>query len=381
MQNNNSKILLVGDANSIFITNYAYWLKQENNSYTIDILTLTKTKSENTQYYNSIISLTDYKFFNSFYRLKGIRRFVLIIFYFQLIKKLTQYQFIHFHFISPLIYALIGIVKHRTKAKIILTIWGSDLYRVFKIDLVLFKKACKQAHKISFTNNESLDFFKKKFNWKKPNLYECRFGLSPLENLSELKLNKTECKKELGWKHNKLAIAIGYNLSKGQQHLKIIEALANPKFNSLKNSTYLVFAISYGGSVNYKNELINAIEQSGFESVIMDQYLNNHSVAVLRKATDIMVQVQTTDQFSGSMQEHMYAGNVVITGDWLPYRKLKDAGVYFEEVSNISELPILLSELVNSYDQCEKKAINNHIAISELSRWKNTIKSWLKLYN
>lgn len=381
MPDNKIRLLLVGDANSIFITNYALWLKNTKSNFETDILTLTEIKPENQVYYNRVISLSDFPSYHSFYKFKGVRRIVLHFFYAHIISKLRDYQYVHFHFISPLIYSLIGLIKQRTNSKIILTIWGSDLYRIFKIDKSLFRKSCQHADSISFTNKESLEFFKKNYNWPKPNLYECRFGLSPLENISELKLQKNECKTELGWDNNRLSVAVGYNLSKGQQHLKILEALRQNEIHTIKDKIQLVFPLGYGGSVEYKKEVLAAIGQSGFEAIIIDKYLSNREVVLLRKATDIMIQVQTTDQFSGSMQEHIFAGNVVITGNWLPYKKLKESGVYFEEVNSIAELPDKLTEIVRNYKSCELKAQHNHEPISMLSRWKNTIDSWMILYH
>ena len=108
--------------------------------------------------------------------------------------------------------------------------------------------------------------------------------------------------------------------------------------------------------------------------------MNGSEIALIRKATDIMIQVQTTDQFSGSMQEHLYAQNVVITGSWLPYKAMKNEGIYFEEIRNIAEITDLLPEIIRNCSTYESKTHQNTEIISNLSRWENNIQAWSKLY-
>ena len=374
------KILIVGDPNSIFVSNYAYWLRRTNQNFEVDILAVNKTKPENEALYQNIIPLTDSKYFQLIDKYKGIRRLLLIPLYYKLLSQFKDYQFIHFHFVSPLRYSLVSLLKRKTNSKIILSVWGSDLYRIMKIDYRNFKNTCLKADMISFANPESIEYFKTKFNWEKQNLHICRFGLSPLESINKLKLSKAECKEKLGWSSSKLSLTIGYNLSEGQQHLKVIEALQSQKLKSLKEKLILIFPIAYGGSAIYKEKLVKEIEKLDFECLIYEKYMNDSEIAVLRKATDIMIQVQTTDQFSGSMQEHIYAKNVVITGSWLPYKAMKNEGIYFEEIGNIPEIADFLPKVIENYNYYEEKTYQNTEIIYKLSSWENNIDTWSKLY-
>ncbi len=58
-----------------------------------------------------------------------------------------------------------------------------------------------------------------------------------------------------------------------------------------------------------------------------------------------MIQLQATDSFSSSMRETLYAGNIVITGDWLPYGTLDEKGVFMLKVSSVEEAERSLSML------------------------------------
>ncbi len=381
MSGSKLKILLVGDANSIFISNYAKWLKSENPNFNVDILTVASVKENVTDYYDKIIDLTKLEGFAYIDRLKGLRRILLIILYLRILPSIQNYNFIHFHFISPLRYSFISLVKYFTRAKLILSVWGSDMYRLNRLDKTGFLNSCKKADLISFGNPESINFFKANYGWKKNNVMHCRFGLAPLDSLASLGKSKIECKKELGWNVEKYAIAIGYNLSTGQQHLKIIDQLKSPQMLKFSDKIELVFPVSYGGNSSYKQQLLNELLSLPYPFFIYDQYLYDAEIACLRKACDVMIQLQTTDQFSGSMQEHIYAGNVVVTGSWLPYQPMKERGIYFEEVNDIKDLKELLPQIIENYAGFSKKTIQNENLIAEMSLWKNTIHTWTELYN
>jgi hypothetical protein len=93
-----------------------------------------------------------------------------------------------------------------------------------------------------------------------------------------------------------------------------------------------------------------------------------------------MIQLQTSDQFSGSMQEHLYTRNVVITGSWLPYKTMKDFGVNFIEIDKVSELANSLAKVIANYNEYYSNTDNNPEAILKLSSWQYNIQDWLALY-
>jgi len=374
------RILLVGDGNSIFVTNYAKWLKKENAHFQVDIFSTSVIKEENTVFFDTVFRIEQYPNFFIINKYKGIRRILLTSIYLKVLKDLPAYDFVHFQFISPLRFSLIDLIKRKTKSKIILSIWGSDLYKLNPIDKISFKNICLKADEISMANPQTIAYFKTIFNWKKENIRECRFGLSPLENITALSLDKVACKKELGWNPGKFAVVIGYNAAQGQQHLKILEQLSHDQIIALKDQIMLVIPLSYGGSSSYKSEIISAVKKSAFEYIAYQQYLSDFEIACLRKASDIMIQLQVKDQFSGSMQEHLFAGNVVVTGKWLPYKSMKDLGIYFEDIDELTDLKAILPEIIRNFRQYQEKTIDNEVKIAELSLWGNNIKNWSKLY-
>jgi len=100
----------------------------------------------------------------------------------------------------------------------------------------------------------------------------------------------------------------------------------------------------------------------------------------MRLASKIMIQLQTTDSFSSSMRESLYAGEIVITGDWLPYGTLDEKGVFMLKVSSVEEVGEKLVYALNNLDSLKEKCKKNPEIIWELSSWEKNIQSWIDMY-
>lgn len=377
------RILLVGDGNHQFITNLITWLNKHNQyKFIIDILSFKPILDENKKYYNNIFRINDNNFLYYFiHKIRRIRVYYRFYLYYEIIKKLPNYDFIHFHYIGVDSYFIAKQIKKKKKSKIIFSIWGSDLYRLSSKYEKGFLASTRYANIISFTNEKSLNYFSSRFNWEKNNLKLCRFGLAPLESLKEIKTTKKETKKLLNWNKTKMAITIGYNLQPAQQHVEILNQFNNEKVKKLKDKIQLILPITYGGTPKYKNQLLEKLNQLPFEYTIYDTFLTDEKVALIRQASDVMIQLQLTDQFSGSMQEHLYAHNLVITGSWLPYETMKEHGAWFIEIDKLEELTKIIPDVINNFEKYEQKTNNNSQAITELSSWEKNIQAWIDLYN
>ena len=75
------------------------------------------------------------------------------------------------------------------------------------------------------------------------------------------------------------------------------------------------------------------------------------------------------------MQEHLYAENIVITGDWLPYNTLDERGVFMLKVSSVDEVGEKLVYALNNLEQLKKKCERNSQIIWKLSSWEKNIQS------
>lgn len=374
------RILLIGNGNSQFVFTLALWLKRTNPQLTVDLFSIVPVKESFKKNFDQCYSAKSSKLIEFGLRYVGLRMLTMMYLNHKLLKQIHTYDVVHFQFISPDKFFLINHFHKKTNSKIILSIWGSDLYKIPKSMVSSFEKHCRIATSITFTNEKTIAYFKQKFQWEKDNLKLCRFGLAPLEELKKLALSKEQCKEELAWTKGKIAITIGYNLSPNQQHLKILEVFKSEELKKLKNQILLIFPITYAGSSKYKNQILNELNELPFEYKIYDTFMSDERVAKIRKASDMMLQLQQTDQFSGSMQEHLYTQNIVITGSWLPYETLIEEGVWFKQIDAIRDLAKSLLEVIENYEDLKLKTQNNPEAILKLSSWEKNIGLWSKLY-
>ena len=96
--------------------------------------------------------------------------------------------------------------------------------------------------------------------------------------------------------------------------------------------------------------------------------------------SDYFIQLQPTDVLSGSMLEYLCAGNIVITGAWLPYDILKADNVRFYEVNAISDISMKLLELLRNHETIKHDVEGNYFLIKDKYQWSNMIKDWIKAY-
>ncbi|MEL6561613.1 MAG: glycosyltransferase [Bacteroidota bacterium] len=375
------KILLFGNANHQFNINYVKWLRRKYDNVEIDILSDRPAKEATHSFYDHTYEIN---FKSLFFRLiKQIpilgniySRLILI----SNIRDISKYDFIHIQTLNLHAAYFALFVKKYCDSRLIVSIWGSDYYTHSKKHRNIFYKSCNLADRITFTNEQTRDHFTKEFNWEKDNVSICRFGLTPLEGLKRMRhQRRKEVKRLLGWDASRIAITIGYNLSLNQQHLQILQEFTN--LTEYADQIELILPITYGGNQKYKNELLSVLEGLPFRYFVYDQFLSDEAVSQIRWASDIMVQLQRTDQFSGSMLEHLFARNVVVTGSWLPYQTMINEGIKFEEIDGIHELSDVLKNVLSDYDKFYQTTVANDEVVLRLCSWENNILSWIQLYN
>jgi hypothetical protein len=192
-------------------------------------------------------------------------------------------------------------------------------------------------------------------------------------------MSTEEIRNKMNLPLNSIIIAVGTNGYEFQNHEIIIESINNIKKNISKN-IFLLLQMTYGGNDKYKEKIKDMLMKIGIEYRVYDKFLSEIDNALIKMSVDIAIQIQENDQFSGTMQEYLYAGALVITGSWLPYEKLEKNGVFFLKINNKYELEkTVLNAINNGYIYCEycKK---NKKEIWNLSSWENNISSWVRLY-
>lgn len=290
-----------------------------------------------------------------------------------------NYDIVDIHFFSSFYFKAIDVLKVQNK-KIKITVWGSDFYRSSpkfreiqrmsynKIDCIQVATAQMKKDFINYYND-----FEEKINL-------AHFGISNFESIADIESRETneEIRKRFDLPNDRLIVTCGYNGSKGQQHMLILQALE--KLNKEhKNQIFLLLPMTYGADPTALETIKTYLKSIRIPYCILLDTLSSLDVCRLRLVTDIALNVQVTDAFSASIQEHIKARNIVLVGDWLPYNKFDEYNIFYFK-SDINNFYMSIEDILCNYEVYREEASNNFYKIEKITSWDNSIINWIKIY-
>ena len=285
-----------------------------------------------------------------------------------------KYQGIDIHFFSS-IYD--SVLPHLKDNNVKISFWGSDAYRISSSRLQSLDNLTKFASIIRF-NTQEMYFKMKDFFSEQDKLGFQIFGNTYIEEMNRLEISSREAKMKLGLNQKKITLCIGYNASKGQQHCKIFTELNDLK-NEEKSMLELVVPLTYGSDINAKKEIIDQAKKTGIEVMFFEKQMNFEEIVYLRKASDIHLNMQVSDAFSASIQEHFSAGSIMVLGNWLPYEWLREKGMYFHSV-DFFEIKEKISQIIQEIHSEKEKFLKNNDILFSISSWNSVVHSWSEDY-
>ncbi|MFN4201145.1 MAG: glycosyltransferase family 4 protein [Fervidobacterium gondwanense] len=153
---------------------------------------------------------------------------------------------VHIHFLDPLNVFYKSLLKD---AKVIITLWGSDLYRYPTRSLLkklLQKFLIKRADIITVVSPKMKNDFQKIFGFEDKPILLTRFAipidLSIIDSLSEDKLRWFRRRFSVG--ENEIIITLGYSADPGKKHMYMIDEIVK-LYNTFKN-IFVFLPMTYG---------------------------------------------------------------------------------------------------------------------------------------
>lgn len=297
---------------------------------------------------------------------------------FRAIYHLPQFDIIHFMWIYPRIGLFAGMIRSKTD-KMFLSVGGSDLYRESSnlLYFILQKRLIKRADYLSAENTETVTHFFEVYGQKYRRLPMVvnNYGVDLFDNVDKFKTNV-----RISDSKDKVVIACGHNANYAHQHQAMIEHIVKLP-EKIRNSCKLVFPMTYGEQESgYIDEMEELLKNYNLDYEILRDYMNNDQMAEYISRCDIMIHIQKTDQLSSTMLTHMYCGNVVIAGSWLPYQSLWDAGIFFVNIDSIEQLEDALSDVISNIGYYKEKCKGNKDVVYELASWDVAAKRWYDSY-
>jgi len=334
-----------------------------------------------------------------FFSPKGQKKPILVSLY-KLTKKLPYgKRFFERHFLHRLIMYLIKdydiidvqslfkpmygylVPKFKEKGKKVkVHIWGSDFYMDIPDRVRWQVKVYDKADIIQIATEQMKSDFFGRFPQYEHKVRIGVFGNQQLDNLIEF--HKHPEKQDLsfirGDYQDKLIVTCGYNARSRHQHLKMIEALDKLP-HELLDSIFVIFPMTYLRENNYLKQVEDALKNVRFSYVMINDYMTENQLMSLRTMTDLYINIIESDALSSSTQEHLFCGNVVIVGDWLPYSIFEENGLFYIKTS-LEQLYHNIFYALTHMEELKKKSAENPARLYRITSWESAIPKFKEIY-
>lgn len=288
-----------------------------------------------------------------------------------------KYDLVNIHFVSWNLYFAINKLK-RVSSFLMLSPWGSDVLRISSFTRYLLKNVYNKADFISLPNTGFRNKVQSIFKIPESKIINMGLG-SDIIDMIEINqdLDKKEAKNKLGFK-DKYIITIGYNGSKAQNHLNVIEQIYLVK-KSLPENLFLLLPMTYPFDNNeYINLVKEKLEEYNMSYVIYDSFLSDAIMLLLRKCTDVFIHVQNTDASSASLQEYLLTNTIVLNASWLKYPQIEKYGKPYFTFDNIEEIGEILLSITEKQQSIE---VSESLKVDLFNNgWNKRIKPWIEFY-
>ncbi|MBN2214153.1 MAG: hypothetical protein JW723_07905 [Bacteroidales bacterium] len=379
------RILIISEFNMIkrFVLPVVQRLKEEAEVLQFDCFMTKKLLPENNIELKAIFNNVYFNKYPSgvFSRLPGIRFLQYIMGLRITGRELPCYDVAHINFHHYFYAFFTKIIRKKTK-KLCVTFYGSDFNNVAWYRHICNRKTIALTDQLFATNPTMLDMIIEKYNLINS---DKRTGiLMPLMKTFIsfgdflLKHNKHQSRNE--WSTYQKLITCGYNADSISRHEEIIKVLIENK--KLLKDCFIVFPMTYGQKVSARRTKVKSLlKNSDLHYLVIEDYLKIEKIMALRLATDIFIHIQSRDQMSSSMLEHLAAGSVVITGKWLPYDSLERLGIYLIRINKIDDLKEALFKVILDLEKHLELCKKNREIILNLMSWENIKYSWYEAYS
>ncbi|HRO75146.1 MAG TPA: hypothetical protein PLP27_03230 [Crocinitomicaceae bacterium] len=270
--------------------------------------------------------------------------------------------------------------------KVIATLFGSDFYRNTLEEKQIQSKIFEYADKVVIGPNMKEDFMKY-FPLFESKIEFGQYGSARLDIIDEL--NTENANREIRQKYDvsldKLITTVGYNAKSEQQHILFLDLLMQLSEEE-KSKIILLLPLTYGGKEEYKQLLREKLDTLNIDYLWIDRslttgekWLTDIELAEIRIMSDITVNIQTTDALSSSVKEALLAGDVVITGKWLPYEIYEDIDAFIIRCEK-EKLVETYRDVIKNYSTYQMRTSQNKSIMLNFASWKKLTSEFINRY-
>ena len=376
-------LMVVGSANDIFVYNMAKWLKKSMDIQ-IDIYEFYPDNNQcfGYEYYDSVESAPNCNikylriFINPILKGRALDNFL----------KDKHYDAIHLHWMTSSTVMAKTYKQHCQK--LYATFWGREYntMRLFGFNSIYRIKLAALLSTVDYIVDYPVVI-----NQLRSILPSLKFkgdyingvlASEPLECLYQLSESETkeESKVKLSFPEGKISVLLGYSGKRLHQHIDIVKELAQR--DDLKEKIHLFAPMTRGVDSAYVEMLEEELKNSGYSyTVIKGHFLSDEEVARIRNATDVALQLSTTDSWSRSIVECICARAILVYGSWLDYSGFLSSE-HFQaiKVESIKDGIDKLEDIVRNIHRYDEMVQSNYENGKKHNLWSICIKDWVEAY-
>lgn len=317
------KVLIIRQTYDSHIIRFIKNLKEYNPKAEIDFVCQTTSDPPAELCYNVKSIYRIESAHNKIALFRVVLNFISIRRFFRNLSSKEHYNVINIHFPSYE-YSFATSFLKKCADFLVLTPWGSDVYRISKIKKLILKHLFNKADYICGIGNRFDKDVRKMFCVPSDKIVYLSMGSDTIDFFIDniYNINTDGAKKVLGV-DNSYVITCGYNGSKGQNHSQIIQAIIKSR-NQLPENLVLFFPFTYAGTQKYRIQLETMLKSNNIHFKFFTEFLSLKDLLILRMATDIFIHVQVSDANSSSLKEYILCDKKVINGAWMQYDDLNE---------------------------------------------------------
>lgn len=375
--NTGYKVLVVGNIYDNHLVRFVSNLKIENPDVEIDVLPIYRSGEVPERAKNAVTKVfwideleSSNKLVRAIIKIKRLKKLVMQL------SVNRHYDIINIQYPTTESYFMIDDFKKMGKV-ILVTPWGSDVYRSGRITRRLLKSIFDKADYVCGTGNRFSMDVQHIFSIPNNKMVSLDIGSESIDYFVENKdvVSQQAAKVKLGIKSDYI-ITCGYNAHTEQNHLAIIEAI-NERRREFPKDLLLLFPMTYPPNPQYISEVKQKAKQYNLNTRFFENFLNLEELFLMRQVTDMFIHVQSTDANAASVQEYILLNKNVVNGGWLRYSELEKHGLPYHVVES---LPNLSQTIVDAYHKGNKQISEETLQYIVSYGWKPWIKKWNEFF-
>lgn len=288
------------------------------------------------------------------------------------------------HFLSIDCVWLVPLLKSRF-SRVIGIAYGSDVLRRQRSRDPILEYGLKRLDAVVATNTNVLEALLLAF----PTLANrsagiVRFGLPVFDALLKLyDVPSRQAKAALGFDPSKRLVSLGYSASPGQRQIELIDFFS-PRLATLEDLDFVI-PVQYGSPETVSAVISRCIAVNSHTDTPrfrpLTEFHSPDQAALMRRATDVLINHSVTDAFSGTVQEVVYAGNLVFAARHLPYERMPGYQTAILPYAELDEVALSLrrEDLAAHLEKASAAAELNRAALQATSSWEAVFPDWQKL--